>query len=212
MRTEAHDDADGVRIWLNREEVTELLCHAERGKERIALELCVFSGLRANEAVSVRAKDVTSTTAGPRVAVWDSKGKPFRQTPTTRYILGRAETVAEFQGPETELVPHHRVWINRRLDRITDRLANGGDAMWRKVTPTDLRRTWATLLMKHMDDPLLVMEFGGWENIETFFNHYWGTYSTGKQRRELQKVPWIDAARAGAERDPELSMLDADAD
>jgi len=139
MRTEAHDDADGARIWLNREEVTELLCHAERGKERIALELCVFSGLRANEAVSVRAKDVTSTTAGPRVAVWDSKGKPFRQTPTTRYILGRAETVAEFQGPEAELVPHHRVWINRRLDRI--HLLDGEATPRASESTVDRRRT-----------------------------------------------------------------------
>jgi len=77
------------------------------------------------------------------------------------------------------------------------------------VTPHDLRRSWATLLSADIDDPLLIMDFGGWEDIETFLQHYRGSYSPRVQREQLSKVGWLDIGDRGVgEREPELSILD----
>jgi integrase len=176
MFAEPFEGKDGYRIWLDLEETDELLAAADSREERIAFALGVRSGLRVQEIVDVEAKDVVSTSAGPRVRVWDSKGKAYRETPTTKDILAMAETVADLQGPETPLVDHSTRWVQRHLDDVTGDLAED-DEMWAHVTPHDLRRTWATLLSADIDDPLLIMDFGGWEDIETFLEHYRGSYS-----------------------------------
>ena len=208
MFAEPFDGKDGYRIWLDLDETDQLLAAADSREERIAFALGVRSGLRVQEIVDVEAKDVVSTSAGPRVRVWDSKGKAYRETPTTKDILAMAETVADLQGPATPLVDHSTRWVQRHLDGVTGELAED-DEMWAHVTPHDLRRTWATLLSADIDDPLLIMDFGGWEDIETFLEHYRGSYSPAVQRRELSKVDWLDVGERGVdEREPELSILE----
>jgi integrase len=209
MFAEPFEGKDGYRIWLDLDETDQLLAAADSREERIAFALGVRSGLRVQEIVDVEAKDVVSTSAGPRVRVWDSKGKAYRETPTTKDILAMAETVANLQGPETPLVDHSTRWVQRHLNNFTSALAED-DEMWAHVTPHDLRRTWATLLSADIDDPLLIMDFGGWEDIETFLEHYRGSYSPAVQRRELSKVDWLDVGERGVgERGPELSILGA---
>jgi len=208
MFAEPFDDTDGYRIWLDLDETDQLLQTADSREERTAFALGVRSGLRVREIVGVEAKDVVSTSAGPRVRVWDSKGKEYRETPTTKDILAMAETVADLQGPATPLVDHSTRWVQRHLDSVTSELADD-DEMWTHVTPHDLRRSWATLLSADIDDPLLIMDFGGWEDIETFLEHYRGSYSPRVQREQLSKVGWLDIGDRGVgEREPELSILD----
>jgi len=212
MFAEPFAGKDGYRIWLDLEETDQLLAAADSREERIAFALGVRSGLRVREIVSVEAKDVVATSAGPRVRVWHSKGKEYRETPTTKDILAMAETVADLQGPETELVGHSTRWVQRHLDSVTAELA-ARDEMWRHVTPHDLRRSWATLMSADIEDPLLIMDFGGWEDMETFLEHYRGSYSPAVQRRELSKVDWLDIGQRGVgEREPELAMLNETAE
>jgi len=206
MFAEPFDTEDGFRVWLDHDETDQLLAAARSREERIAFALGVRSGLRVREIVDVAAKDLVSTSAGPRVRVWHSKGSEYRETPTTKDILAMAETVADLQGEETRLVDHSVRWVQRHLDSVVEELADG-DEMWRHVTPHDLRRSWATLLSADIDDPLLIMDFGGWENMDTFLEHYRGSYSPAVQRRELSKVDWLDIGGRAAEREPELSML-----
>jgi len=208
MFAEPFETDDGYRIWLDLDETDQLLAAADSREERIAFALGVRSGLRVQEIVDVEAKDVVSTSAGPRVRVWHSKGKQYRETPTTKDILAMAETVADLQGEETRLVDHSTRWVQRHLDSVTAELGDG-DEMWQYVTPHDLRRSWATLMSADIDDPLLIMDFGGWEDIETFLEHYRGSYSPAVQRRELANVDWLDiGSRAVGDRDPELGILD----
>lgn len=207
MFAEPFDTEDGFRVWLDRDEADQLLAAARSREERIAFALGIRSGLRVQEIVGVAAKDVVSTSAGPRVRVWNSKGSEYRETPTTKDILAMAETVADLQGEETKLVDHSRRWVQRHLTDVAGELADEHDEMWQHVSTHDLRRSWATLLSADIDDPLLIMDFGGWEDIETFLEHYRGSYSPAVQRRELSKVDWLDIGGRAAERDPELSML-----
>lgn len=208
MFAEPFEDQDGFRIWLDLEETDQLLAAARSRKERIAFALGVRSGLRVREIVDVQAKDVVSTSAGPRVRVWESKGSEYRETPTTEKLFAQAEAVEEYEGEDGYLVDHSKRWVQRHLDDVTDDLAEE-DEMWQYVTPHDLRRSWATLMSADIEDPLLIMDFGGWNDMDTFLEHYRGSYSPAVQRRELSKVDWLDVDDRGREaRDPELSILE----
>ncbi len=52
----------------------------------------------------------------------------------------------------------------------------------------DLRRTWGTLLVESGVEPGMIMEWGGWDDWETFREHYLGAYSAEMQRQQLDKV------------------------
>jgi integrase len=211
MNLEPFDDTDGYRVWLDQQEVTQLLSRCEGQKEELAVTLGVRSGLRASEIVGVKAKHVVETSAGPRVRVFDSKGSEYRETPTTESVRSTANTYAELKGDDARLVPQSKRWVQRHVDRLTDELAADDDKMWTHVTPHDLRRTWATSLAGSEVDPLLVCDWGGWSDLETFLEHYRGTYSPEVQRRELEKVGWLSdggAMRDAAGADPDGWVLE----
>ncbi|WP_343218003.1 tyrosine-type recombinase/integrase [Haloplanus salinarum] len=65
------------------------------------------------------------------------------------------------------------------------------DDGWTYFGPHDLRRTWGTLLVEREVEPGLVMEWGGWEDWETFREHYLGAYSLDAQGRGREKVGWL---------------------
>lgn len=84
-----------------------------------------------------------------------------------------------------------------------------GDLGWSYLRPHDLRRTWATALAVGAEvDPLLVCEWGRWDDLDTFVEHYIGVYSPQVQRRELGKVEWFHAESAvNVDRDPRIRLL-----
>jgi len=210
MNLEPFDAEEGFRVWLDRHEADQLLARADGREERLAFALGLRSGLRVSEIVSVTAGDVVDTSAGPRVRIEDSKGKRYRETPTTERVRAMAETVGDLEGSDARLVDRSKRWVQRHLDRVAGELADEtGDDMWHHLTPHDLRRTWATLLSADIDDPLLIMDWGGWEDVETFLEHYRGSYSPHVQQRELAKVDWLDVGTSEvSERDPELGVLE----
>lgn len=211
MFAEPFENEEGFRIWLDQSEVSLLLSRTESQTEEIAFTLGVRSGLRCEEITEVEAQDVVDTSAGPRIRIRDSKGKAYRETPTTESIRSTAQTYAELQGPEARLVDYSKRWVQRHLDRVTEQLAEEHDEMWEYVTPHDLRRTWATSLAASDVDPLLVCDWGGWSDLETFLEHYRGTYSPDVQRRELEKVDWLSdggAKRQSASADPQGWVVD----
>mgnify|MGYP002762734665 FL=1 len=211
MFAEPFDTEDGFRVWLDQTEVTKLLSRADGQTEEVAFTLGVRSGLRASEIVAVEAGDVVDTSAGPRVRVFDSKGKQYRETPTTEKIRSTARTYEELEGDDRRLVDMSKRTVQRRLDRVTEELAAEDDDMWTHVTCHDLRRTWATSLAGSDVDPLLVCDWGGWADLETFLEHYRGTYSPDAQRRELSKVSWLSdggAMREAADHEPDSWILE----
>ena len=81
-----------------------------------------------------------------------------------------------------------RRWIQNAADRLQEET---GDEGWNHLSFHDLRGTWATALSSADVDALLVCDWGGWNNLETFLEHYRGTYSPEAQQREREKVEWI---------------------
>jgi integrase len=195
-----YPDDDGMKVWLDRSEVDLLLDEAGDTEQRIAFLLGVRSGLRVSEIVGtgprpgVRPTDVVETTAGPRVRLWGAKGDKNRETPAPPELVHTVDAYADArsEGQDVPLVDRSprtvERWVGRAADRLTERT---GDQGWQYLTPHDLRRTWATLLAADDVDPLLVCDWGGWEDIEVFLEHYRGSYSPEVQRRELQKVDWL---------------------
>ena len=82
-----------------------------------------------------------------------------------------------------------RRWVEARGEHLADETDDDG---WRDVTAHDFRRTWATLLAGNDGvDALLVCQWGGWEDLETFLEHYHGSHSPEVQRRARDAVEWL---------------------
>lgn len=69
---------------------------------------------------------------------------------------------------------------------------SGGQWRLRDLSTHDCRRTWATLLAGEDGiDALLVWQWGGWVDLETFLNHYHGAHSPEVQRQARESVEWL---------------------
>ena len=120
-------------------------------------------------------------------------GDKYRETPVPRDLATTIRTVADVREKsesaplvETNSTRTLRRWVTRATGKLED-----DDPAWRHLSYHDLRRTWATALASADVDPLLVCDWGGWNDLETFLDHYRGTYSPEAQERERQKVSWL---------------------
>ena len=64
MNLRPHDDGDGKKVWLSRDDVDALEETASDTEQRIAFELGVRCGLRSAEILEVAPQDVVETDAG----------------------------------------------------------------------------------------------------------------------------------------------------
>lgn len=126
--------------------------------------------------------------------VQDGKGGKYRETSVPTELATTITTVADVRDESlsepvlTVTTRTLRRWVSacgRKLAHET------GDNSWHHLSFHDLRRTWATSLASSDLDPLVVLEWGGWSDLETFLNHYQGAYSPEAQRRERRKIGWL---------------------
>ena len=200
MFTQDHDDRDDKKVWLGSGEVDQLLEAAEGPNQRLAYSLGVRCGLRSEEVTRVTPKDVVDTDAGPMLIVHEGKGDKYRETPVPADVKNTIETAADYrEEPEnypivTSQSPDKGVTtrtLRRWIESTANQLAEVNDPRWQYLTFHDLRRTWATQLKGAEVDALLVCDWGGWEDLETFLEHYRGTYAPDVQKREREKVDWL---------------------
>lgn len=189
-----YPDADGKMVWLSLEEVDQLLAAAGDTTRTIALALGARCGLRASEVVAVTPADIVTTEAGYRVRVWHGKGDKYRETPAPESLFYQIQAHADASGlePDESIVGCSTRTLERWVHLAADRVrGETGDDGWKYVTPHDLRRSWGTLLVEDDVEPGIIMEWGGWEDWETFREHYLGAYSMKKQKQEQEKVSWL---------------------
>jgi len=194
MKMEDHDDHDGRKVWLRPEEVDALLDEADGTTQTVALGLLARCGLRVAEAADVTPADVVDTPVGPFVRVQDGKGSKYRETPVPTDLAASMRALADVrdEAADTPLVDRSTRTIRRWVTTAGERLyADTGDGGWTYLGPHDLRRTWGTLLVEREVEPGLVMEWGGWEDWDTFREHYLGAYSLDAQQRGMEKVDWL---------------------
>lgn len=189
-----HDDR-GKKVWLSIEETDQLLDEPDEIEQTIAFELGVRCGLRSREILNVVPDDVIDTDAGEMLKVPDGKGNKYRETPLPSTLKRQIQTVAEMRDEDRSepivsvtTTQSLRYWIQDSRETLSEAT---GDERWQYVSMHDLRRTWATQIAENDVDPLIVCQWGGWSDLETFLDHYRGSYSPEAQLRERDKVGWL---------------------
>lgn len=193
MNFEEHSERDDLKIWLSQSEVEQLLDVAEDTEERVAFSLGARCGLRSNEIVNVTPSNLADTEASWMLRVWEGKSKP-RETPVPDNLATTINTVADVRAEDDDepivdvTTRSLRRWIKSAGEKLADETE---EELWTYLTMHDLRRTWATSLKGAEVDAMLVCDWGGWSDLETFLDHYRGKFSPEAQRKQRKKVGWL---------------------
>jgi len=201
MRLDDYNEKDGKRVWLSSEEIDMLIDEAETANQRIAFTLGGRAGLRTSEIVSVTPNDFTH---GPKgfVRVWGdyAKRNKYREAPIPDNFQAFVEGMAQSQPPNKPVLYNAEKdqgiagttvyrWVRRAAERLQ---AKTGDQGWQYLKVHDLRRSWGGHLLWNCGVlPTVVMEFGGWEDWDTFSEHYMGEITPEAQQRERSKIDYV---------------------
>jgi integrase len=195
MHCKQHENRDDLKVWLSETESEQLLEAADSTEKRIALGLGVRCGLRSHEVLDVSPSDMVESDSGWMLKVDHGKGDKYRETPLPPTLRTQIETVDDMRDADSEenivsvtTTQSLRNWIKSTRETLAKET---DDDRWNKLSFHDLRRTWATSLASKDVDPLIVCEWGGWNDLDTFLDHYRGTYSPEAQRRERSKIDWL---------------------
>lgn len=195
MNLRQHEGSDSMKVWLSESDTETLLDAAQTTEQRIAFALGARCGLRSHEILQVSPDDVIDTDAGTMLKVEHGKGDKYRETPVPSTLAREIQTIADVRDEKgsTPLISvtttqSLRNWIKATRAAVAEQ---EDDERWQQVSLHDLRRTWATQLASRDVDPLIVCDWGGWNDLETFLEHYKGVYSPDAQRREREKVDWL---------------------
>lgn len=196
MNLRDHDeDEAGKKVWLSQTEVDQLVNTADDTEKRVAFELGARCGLRSAEILEVAPQDVARTEAGSMLRIWSGKGDKYRETPMPANLATTIETIGDVRDElddkpvlSIDSTRSLRRWIQEAREQLADETDDEG---WHFLSTHDLRRTWATALANDEVDPLLVLDWGGWEDLETFLDHYKGSYSPAAQKRARNRVEWL---------------------
>lgn len=191
MRLKDYDERDGKRVWLSESEIGLLLDSLDDNHEQAAAGILMARcGLRRQEVVDVTPADLVSTDHGHVVRIWHGKGDQYREVPApddlTTLALGMGNEPDEPLVSVADSTLYD--WVERARGRAR---AASGDEGWQFVGPHDLRRSWGVRLLEAGVLPSVVMDWGGWEDWETFRNHYLAEFSPEALRRERGKVGWL---------------------
>jgi integrase len=182
-----------MKVWLSLEELQRLISHPDDTEEQIVYGLGGTCGLRSHEILQVRPSNVKDTDMGLMVAVPEGKGEKYREVPIPERLATQIKTIGDVRSSDQPVVSISttrgiRKWIESTRRELAEETGNND---WLELTLHDLRRTWANQLSSCDVDALLVLEWGGWNDMDTFLDHYNGAYTPEGQRRERQKVDWL---------------------
>jgi integrase len=123
-----------------------------------------------------------------------AKTDHYRETPIPPELANTIDTISGVRDEPSDapLVDVTKRTLRRWMEDATDELhEQTDDPGWQYVGFHDLRRTWATQLRSADVDAMVVCDWGGWNDLDTFLDHYRGTHTPEAQRRERQKVDWL---------------------
>lgn len=198
MRLADYPDRDGKRVWLAQTEIEDLIAQTKSREQKLAVLLGARAGLRRSEIVSVTPNDFVHAPDG-FLRVWEgyAKREKYRETPIPERVTNSVEDVMYNQPPDDPVVGVQGNTVYRWVKRGAERLyAATGDKGWTFLDVHDLRRTWATDLLEQGVLPSVVMSWGGWDDWDTFREHYLGEFSPEALERERGKVDYLGGSAA----------------
>lgn len=194
MRLDDYPEKDGKQVWLTVNEMESLIDQAEDSTQRVAFTLGGKAGLRRSEIVSVTRNDFMHAPDG-FVRVWGDYAKrdKYREAPIPSDFDHFVRGLTEGKSPDEPVVDVHDTTIWRWVTKAADKLqAETNDKGWSFLDVHDLRRSWGGHLLWNCGvAPMVVMEFGGWEDWETFKKHYMGQITPEAQQRERGKIDYL---------------------
>jgi integrase len=192
MRLDDYEEKDGKKVWLSSGEMSRAIDAAEPGnrRQKITLLLAGRCGLRRAELLEVCPRDIVRTDHGDVVRVWEGKNDQYREVAAPDELIHQVRAVD--RAPDEPLVDVGTTTAYKYVRRVGEKLAGElDDRGWQYLGPHDLRRSWAVLLLERGVLPAVVMEFGGWNDWQTFRDHYLAEFSPEALRRERGKVEWL---------------------
>ncbi|TKX38015.1 site-specific integrase [Halorubrum sp. CGM5_25_10-8B] len=193
MRLENYENQDGYRIVLSEKEREKLSDEVEETDSRIGWKLASQCGLRRQEIEHVRFKDIKKRDTGDWVLrVWEdgAKRSKYRETPVPSELAVQINTIAETVAEQEsdEVISSSMRTVSRHIQAAAEGFSDEG---WNYISLHDGRRTWANALLDDDVSPLQVMMWGGWDDWQTFRDHYLQDFSEEHQSEEIAKVDWI---------------------
>lgn len=198
MRLKDYSAQDGKKVWLSEKEISAFLDKAKDSRQKVAFLLGARCGLRRDEIINVRHIDIKETSTGDIVRVQEGKGDKYREVPAPAELVTISETLL-YDGAEDPDDPIVGVkngstiykWVARAREELH---AKSGDEGWLELGPHDLRRSWGVQMLEQGVLPSVVMDWGGWEDWETFREHYLDEFSPEALRRERNKVSYLSSS------------------
>lgn len=195
MRLDDYHERDGKKVWLSNEEIAQFIDEAQNGEQRLAFLLGARSGLRRSELLQVTTNNFHNAPDG-FLRIWEdySKGEKYREVPVPSETENVVDMLAYDRDPDETLIGTEYGntvyrWVRRAAER---RQAATNDPGWQFLDVHDLRRSWGNqLLWEHGVLPSTVMAWGGWEDWETFRDHYLGEMSPEAAQRERAKIDYM---------------------
>lgn len=189
-------DAGNYRVWLDQNEVGLLLNEPDDQIRRLAYEIGVRCGLRSIEITRVCPDHLHDTIAGDMLRVRSAKSNndEVRQTPVPSQLATRIRTIDQHRPEDSDepLISASTRTLRRWMAQTTEAIAGQeDDEMWLEVTMHDLRRTWASSLNSADVEAMVVCDWGGWSDLDTFLDHYRATAQPEEQLKQRQKVDWL---------------------
>jgi len=169
---------------LSRSEITLLLAPLTNLKHRLIVSLIYSSGLRVSEAVSLRVSDLDFSSLSIRVR--EGKGKKDR---ITIFSASLTEELLRFTAKKeqsdfiftSQVSPRKHLSV-RSVQKILENAASRS-GLGKKVTPHDLRHSFATHLLESGTDIRLIQALLGHKSISTTMIY---TRVTGPQLRSVR--------------------------
>ena len=155
-----------TRVWLTSSEILRLVDQPDPGSKRwTALNLLARAGLKTNELTSIKREHVTVEEPQPAIVFSGFGTRPtLRKCPIPESV---AYTILAYDdGVILDLNERTiRKWVKKFAKILAEETGNEG---WELVSPSDLRRSWADILLTDGVPAELIMQWGGWEDSETF--------------------------------------------
>ncbi len=165
-------DAKNLPVVLTRNEIQRILDSINNLKHRTMLALMYSSGLRLEELVSLRVRDIVLSDL--TIHVREGKGRKDRMTifsdkimnDVARFMLGKSPEDYLFQSPMIDARGRRRKLSGRTVQKVFEN-ALKRTGITRKASPHDLRHSFATHLLENGISIRHIQQLLGHKNIST---------------------------------------------